>query len=172
MGDFRSEISILAWPVNRRAHIPVVARAELRSDGITLDGQTAASGASGCLRRRSDADGGGILEIKDPSAKGGLERYRQLIEALSEGGLYVYAVDGGCEDYHPEWEYHSPGTPRVARGCNSAGETTVSAREVLDACRQADATLADSATVADVDGAALGEAVRLLFCEPPVPTLR
>jgi hypothetical protein len=171
LSDFRSEITILAWPVTRRDHIPSAARAELRSEGVGLDGEPGGSGASACLRRRSDGRGR-VLVFKDPEAKGGLERYRQLIEALVEGGLQVYGVDGGCEDYDAEWEYHAPGEPRIARTCNSAAETTISVGELFDACRQADTTLAESATVADVAPTELGAAARRLFAEPPVPKLR
>lgn len=171
MSDFRSEITILAWPVSGRRNVPPAARAELRDQGIGLDGRPGALGAFACLRERSDGRGR-VLQITDPEAKAGLERYRLLIDALADGGLHVYAADDGSGDYDAEWEYHSPGQPRIARTCNSAGETTISAAELLDVCRREDAALVATATIADVAPTALGDAARRMFAAPPVPKLR
>lgn len=167
MGD-RSRTTIRAWPWPGENALPPTARDALAANGFSGIDQAADRQLGGAAIVDGDASSGPILSVVNQEANDGIEAYRGLIEALHEAGMFVYANNGAGGEYDAEWEYRAPGNDPIARTvCEAAGETVISARDLLEESKR---SAPDATDLATVDDAILGRAARRLLTDPPLPT--
>jgi hypothetical protein len=166
MGD-RSYTTVRAWPWPGENALPPSARDALAANGFAGIDQAIDRQLGDAAIVDGDALSGPILTVVDEEANGGIEGYRDLIEALHEAGIFVYASNGAGGDYDAEWEYSAPGDEPIARAlCEAAGETVISARDLLQESKRSAPSATDLATV---DDAVLGRAARRLLTDPALP---
>jgi hypothetical protein len=105
-----------------------------------------------------------ILMVVDEDADSGRYAYHDLIAALHDAGMSVYAKNDSGSEYDAGWELRAAGGQVTERSMSEVfGITLVSGGELLDACRHA---APGAKTLEYVPAAALRSAVLELFVEP------
>jgi hypothetical protein len=158
-----------AWPWPGEAQLPQTvhdALAALELAGVATDGTVTetSTGTTAWLHDGDDASGR-ILALENNLASGGIEAYRELIDALHDAGLTVYATNDRGDDYDGEWEYRPAGGDPIARTVTASGETVIAAGELLSHCQTSAPTLK---ALADVEDAVVGAAAKVLLLGEPV----
>ena len=163
-----SHTTVYAWPWCGRDALPEAARDALDACGVAplLRDNTRAETLE--TRLLDDVEHSTrILMIVDQEAVGGRYAYNDLIAALHDAGLSVYAKNDSGSEYDAGWELRPAGRQVAERStCEVFGITMVSGGELLEACRYAGPSVKN---LADVPAAALRSAVLELFVEPDLP---
>lgn len=166
MGD-RSYTTVCAWPWPGEDALPEEAGAALAAAGLAGIDATADRTAGDGAIADGDQSTGPILAIVDEEANYGIEAYRELVDALHEAGMNVFATNGAGGDYDAEWEYcPAGGEPVTRRVLEAVGGTAIGAEDVLAEMRERDGAVADLASAED---AAVGLATKRLLADPGVP---
>lgn len=106
MGDYANTL-LLAWPYPGERALPDAIRDLLEMDFWLpdLDHPVDGLGDDEAAVLAGDDDSGPILAISDTQANDGTERFRELIAALTEVGMSVYAANQAGDNY-PAWNVY------------------------------------------------------------------
>jgi hypothetical protein len=170
----RSYTTIRAWPWPGEDQLPQTVRDALTAhefEGLDADGVLAPDAdrdpcASRAVLVSGDESSGVILTITGLEANGGIEAYRDLIDALHDAGLNIYAQNSAGDEYDGEWEYRPSGGEPTARTISGGGDTVISAEELLAHCQTANPDAKDLTGIGD---ATVGAAAKLLLADPQLP---
>src|ERR1039458_5785014 len=137
MGD-SSHTTVLAWPWPGEHNLAPQVRTKLDAHGLSgIDEKPRKIPFVEAQLHDGDQQSGVILAIVDEHADGGTEEYRELIQALHEAGLNLYATNGAGDEYDARWEHHPAGGEMTTRYMSEAhGMTVLSAGELLEECRR------------------------------------
>jgi hypothetical protein len=163
-----SNTTVFVWPWRGTAALPDAARAVFDARGLSellLDGvRTETLEVRGLA---DDEEPDRILMIHDENAAGGRYAYHDLIEALHDGGVNVYARNDKGAEYDAGWELRPSGGKMVERSMSEVFDVTmVSGGELLEECRR---HVPGARTLSDIPPTELRAAVLELFVEPDLP---
>ena len=162
MGD-HAHTTLLAWPYPGRQRLPRRVLDELeRHDALPpSDDPTRQDflGDAGVVVLAGDERSGLILAVVDEQASHGIAAYRNLIQALTDAGLHVFAGNDAGARFGGCWEYHPPrgNGARPQRRRRAGDVLVVSAFDLLEAGER---------TVADVPDKVLAARTRRLVGYP------
>lgn len=163
-----SRTTIYAWPWRSIGAIPDDARDALETSGVAAllgDGTRTETLEARLLDDVENSTR--ILMVVNEDADAGRYAYHDLIAALHDAGLSVYARNDSGSEYDAGWELRPAGGQVVERSMSEVfGITLVSAGELLEACHHGDPA---AKTLADTPTAVLRSAVLELFVEPALP---
>jgi hypothetical protein len=170
MGD-SSHTTVLAWPWPGEHNLTPQVRKELDTHGISgIDEKPRKIPCVEAQLHDGDQQSGVILAIVDEQADCGTEEYRELIQALHQAGLNVYATNAAGGEYDARWEHHPAGGEMITRYMSEAhGMTVISAGELLEECRCATQPGEPPQTLDGVEDALVGAATKRLLVEPKLP---
>ena len=107
MGDYASTI-VLAWPYPGENALPDTLRDLLAADGWLPDLDTPCDtpGDDDAVVLEGDSDSGAILAITDTQANDGTAAFSEIITALNDAGMSVYAANHPGDNYAAWSVYH------------------------------------------------------------------
>jgi hypothetical protein len=163
MGDYANTI-LLAWPYPGEQALPDELRDLLETEAWLpdLDSPVAELEENETVVLAGEEHSGRILAISDTEANGGTARFSDLITALTNAGMSVYAANDAGDDYDAWNVYYLVGADgHVTEQHRSmvAGEIVVSASDLTGADEY----------VAQLDDGELGARARRLLDHPPLP---
>jgi hypothetical protein len=159
-----SMTEVRAWPWPGEQQLPERARAALAAKRISGIDRAPGREQQNAVLIDGDEQTGVILRIVEEEADGGIEEFRELIEALHEAGLHVHAINQPGRSYSSELEYREPGQPARSKPlCPTSAVAVLSASELLEACASTGVALES------VDDRLLGQAAKRLLAEPVLP---
>src|ERR1700733_3359087 len=163
-----SNPTVFVWPWPGTDALPDDARAVFDARGLSellLDGVRTETLEVRVLADDKEPDR--ILMIHDEDATGGRYAYHDLIEALHDGGLNVYARNDTGAEYDAGWELRPSGGTMVERSMSEVFDVTmVSGGELLEECRR---DVPSARTLSDIPPTELRTAVLELCVEPVFP---
>jgi hypothetical protein len=114
---------------------------------------------------------GRVLVIASPNVPGGIDGHAELIGAIRELGVNVYATNSSAAGVPARFEFCSAGGGRTRRQMTDDGAPVVSLGEMLEACVEAGGALESGPIgLEQIAGAVIPGVVRDLFAQPPIPS--